>query len=41
MTLMLDKEEDNELVTPCFTSNGINFNWIRHSNLYRKSLQVM
>lgn len=34
MTLMLDKEEENELVTPCFTSNGINFNWIRHSNLY-------
>ena len=36
LPLILDIEEEGQQVTPCFSSQGINFMHIRHSNLYRK-----
>lgn len=38
LPLVLDIEEEGQQVTPCFSSQGINFMHIRHSNLYRSSL---
>ena len=35
--LLLELEDDGKMETPCFTKDGINFMYIRHSNLYRKS----
>ena len=35
LPLILDYEEEGVAVTPCFTSNGINYLHIRHNNLYR------
>jgi AP-1 complex subunit mu len=35
--LVLDIEEEGQQVTPCFSSQGINYMHIRHSNLYRTS----
>ena len=35
LPLVLDIEEEGQQVTPCFTSQGINYMHIRHSNLYR------
>jgi AP-1 complex subunit mu len=32
---ILEMEEEGQPVTPCFTNQGINFTYIRHSNLYR------
>jgi hypothetical protein len=37
LPLILDMEEDNVQVTPCFTSEGINYMHIRISNLYSQS----
>jgi hypothetical protein len=34
LPLILDMEEDNVPVTPCFSSEGINYMHIRHNNLY-------
>ena len=36
MPLILDMEEENVPITPCFSSEGINYMHIRHNNLYRK-----
>lgn len=36
LPLILDMEEDNIAVTPCFTDEGINYMHIRHNNLYRE-----
>lgn len=36
MPLVLDMEEEDQQVMPCFTSQGINYMHIRHSNLYRE-----
>jgi len=38
LPLVLEIEEEGHQVTPCFSSQGINYMHIRHSNLYRKSL---
>ena len=38
LPLILDIEEEGQQVTPCFSSQGINYMHIRHSNLYRGSL---
>ena len=35
LPLVLEIEEEGAQVTPCFTSQGINYMHIRHSNLYR------
>ncbi len=35
LPLILDIEEEGQQVTPCFSSQGINYMHIRHSNLYR------
>jgi AP-1 complex subunit mu len=35
LPLLLDMEEESQLVTPCFTSQGVNYMFIRHNNLYR------
>lgn len=35
MPLVLEMEEENIPVTPCFSSEGINYMHIRHNNLYR------
>lgn len=35
LPLVLDIEEEGQQVTPCFSSQGINYMHIRHSNLYR------
>ncbi|QRV84468.1 Adaptor complexes medium subunit family [Ceratobasidium sp. AG-Ba] len=35
---ILDLEEEGQQVTPCFTSQGVNFMHIRHSNLYLLAL---
>ncbi|KIJ99062.1 hypothetical protein K443DRAFT_8658 [Laccaria amethystina LaAM-08-1] len=35
LPLILDFEEEGQQVTPCFSSHGINYLHIRHSNLYR------
>ena len=37
LPLILDFEEEGQQVTPCFSSQGINYLHIRHSNLYRTS----
>jgi AP-1 complex subunit mu len=37
LPLVLDIEEEGQQVTPCFSSQGINYMHIRHSNLYRAS----
>ncbi|KAF8198309.1 clathrin adaptor mu subunit [Mycena galopus ATCC 62051] len=34
MPLMLEMEEEGQPVPPCFSSQGINYTHIRHSNLY-------
>ena len=34
MPLVLEMEEENIPVTPCFSSEGINYMHIRHNNLY-------
>ena len=34
LPLVLDIEEEGQQVTPCLSSQGINFMHIRHSNLY-------
>lgn len=34
LPLILEMEEDNVPVTPCFSSEGINYMHIRHNNLY-------
>lgn len=31
---MLEQEEEGAYVTPCFSSQGINYLHIRHNNLY-------
>lgn len=36
LPLVLDIEEEGQQVTPCFSSQGINYMHIRHSNLYRE-----
>jgi AP-1 complex subunit mu len=36
LPLVLDMEEDNIQVTPCFSDEGINYMHIRHNNLYRE-----
>ena len=36
LPLVLDIEEDGQQVTPCFSSQGVNYMHIRHSNLYRE-----
>jgi AP-1 complex subunit mu len=38
LPLILDIEEEGQQVTPCFSSQGINYMHIRHSNLYRELL---
>lgn len=35
LPLVLDMEEENVQVTPCFSDEGINYMHIRHNNLYR------
>jgi hypothetical protein len=37
LPLILEMEEDNVPLTPCFTDEGINYMHIRHNNLYRES----
>lgn len=34
LPLILELEEEGQQVTPCFSSQGVNFMHIRHSNLY-------
>lgn len=36
LPLVLEIEEEGQQVTPCITSQGINYIHIRHSNLYRE-----
>ena len=36
LPLVLEIEEDGQQVTPCFSSQGVNYMHIRHSNLYRE-----
>ncbi|KAJ6558276.1 clathrin adaptor mu subunit [Mycena capillaripes] len=38
MPLILEMEEDGQPVVPCFSSQGINYMHIRHSNLYLLAL---
>ncbi|KAJ3560586.1 hypothetical protein NP233_g10739 [Leucocoprinus birnbaumii] len=38
LPLVLDIEEEGQQVTPCFSSQGINYMHIRHSNLYLLAL---
>lgn len=40
LPLVLEIEEEGQQVTPCFSSQGINYMHIRHSNLYRASWPV-
>lgn len=40
LPLILDMEEENVPLTPCFTDEGINYMHIRHNNLYRESAGV-
>jgi AP-1 complex subunit mu len=40
LPLVLDMEEDNQTVTPCFTHEGVNYLHIRHNNLYRACAPV-
>jgi len=37
LPLILELEEQDKQVTPCFTDQGINYMHIRHSNLYCRS----
>lgn len=39
LPLVLDMEEENVQVTPCFSDDGINYMHIRHNNLYRELSQ--
>jgi hypothetical protein len=39
LPLVLEMEEENVQVTPCFSDEGINYMHIRHNNLYRKFIQ--
>jgi AP-1 complex subunit mu len=41
LPLVLDMEEENVQVTPCFTDEGINYMHIRHNNLYRESVRCV
>ena len=41
LPLVLEIEEEGQQVTPCFSSQGINYMHIRHSNLYRPSVFVL
>lgn len=34
LPLILEMEEDNVPVTPCFSDEGVNYMHIRHNNLY-------
>ena len=34
LPLILEMEEENIQVNPCFSSEGVNYMWIRHNNLY-------
>lgn len=34
LPIVLDLEEENQQVTPCFSREGVNYMHIRHSNLY-------
>jgi hypothetical protein len=36
LPLVLEIEEEGQQVTPCFSSQGVNYMHIRHSNLYRE-----
>src|SRR5260370_15681901 len=36
LPLILEMEEEGQPITPCFTNQGVNFTYIRHSNLYRQ-----
>lgn len=38
LPLVLEIEEEGQQVTPCFSSQGVNYMHIRHSNLYREHL---
>ncbi|KAF7792192.1 hypothetical protein EIP86_003224 [Pleurotus ostreatoroseus] len=38
LPIILELEEDNQQVTPCFTREGVNYMHIRHSNLYLLAL---
>ena len=38
LPLVLDMEEENVQVTPCFSDDGINYMHIRHNNLYLLAL---
>ncbi|KAG6888730.1 hypothetical protein C0995_006382 [Termitomyces sp. Mi166 len=38
LPLVLEIEEDGQQVTPCFSSQGVNYMHIRHSNLYLLAL---
>lgn len=37
MPLILEMEDEGQPIMPCFSSQGINYMHIRHSNLYRAS----
>ena len=41
LPLVLEIEEEGQQVTPCFTSQGINYIHIRHSNLYRQCISSL
>jgi hypothetical protein len=41
LPLVLDMEEENVQVTPCFTDEGINYMHIRHNNLYREFVRCL
>lgn len=36
LPLVLEIEEEGQQLTPCFSSQGVNYMHIRHSNLYRE-----
>ncbi|KAJ7133334.1 clathrin adaptor mu subunit [Mycena epipterygia] len=38
MPLVLEIEDEGQQVTPCFSSNGVNYTHVRHSNLYLLAL---
>ncbi|KAJ6552071.1 clathrin adaptor mu subunit [Mycena vulgaris] len=40
MPLVLDMEEEGRYITPCFSSQGVNYMHIRHSNLYLLALSI-
>ena len=41
LPLVLDIEEDGQQVTPCFSSQGVNYMHIRHSNLYSEQYLLL